>query len=161
MEQIEKKGNLNEKILIETTRPNGTVRIQEDYEFCPTITEQHTAHLSDLNYLVKKYKPDELAAYIAARTAHRTEILGHDFSKEPSLQEAKNQVLQIKKVFEQLPEEVQKNFANAFEFVKFVDNPQNASLLAKKGFLSKEQIEIIKAPQTTKSTKETKEEVKP
>lgn len=81
--EIVKQGKLNEVIIVRTTRPDGSIREQQDFEFCPSMAEQHTAHLTDINYLIEKYKPDELAAYLAARTQYRQEIVGHDFSQEP------------------------------------------------------------------------------
>lgn len=57
----------NKVIHIQTRRPNGTLRMQQDFRYCPTMAEQHTAHLTNINYLMERYKPDELAAYLAAR----------------------------------------------------------------------------------------------
>lgn len=83
------KEDFNKVIYKETRRQDGSLRIQQDFTNCPTMTEQHTAHLTDINYLIKTYKPDEIAMYLATRAAHRKEILGHDFAQEPNLQEAK------------------------------------------------------------------------
>ena len=148
MEKIVKEGKLNEIIYIRTRRPDGSLRIQQDFEFCPTMAEQHTAHLSDINYLMKKYKPDELAAYIAARSQYRQEIVGHDFASEPSLQEAKNVVYQSRQRFEALPEEIRTQFKNHLEFLKFIDNPANAEKMVKLGLLKKKQIDEIKIEPT-------------
>lgn len=142
-------GKLNEVVFKETIRKDGSRRIQQDFGNCPTLCEQHTAHLSDLNYLIKKYKPDELAAYLAAREQHRVEILGHDFSTEPSYQDARNFVARSKQVFEEFPENLKSSFKNHVEFLKFVDNPANAEKLVKLGILSKKQIEEVKIPETT------------
>lgn len=144
----QQKPKLNEVIIRETRRPNGTLRIQQDFSNCPTMAEQHTAHLSNINYLIEKYKPDELAAYIAARNQHRQEILGHDFSKEPSLDEAQNIVLQSKKNFEALSDDIKKHFANHLEFIKFIDNPANAQKMIDLGILKPKEIEKIKIPET-------------
>lgn len=145
-EEIIKEGKLNEVIIIKTRRPNGTLRIQQDFEFCPTMAEQHTAHLTDINYLIERHKPDELAAYIAARSQYRQEIIGHDFSAEPNLQEAKNVVYQSRKAFEELPKELTQNFKNHVEFLKFIDNPANADKLVKLGLATKKEIEKISIP---------------
>ena len=139
-EIVTKEGKLNEINVTTFKRPNGTVRIQQDFEFCPTLTEQHTSHLSDINYLIQKYKPDELAAYIAARNQHRQEILGHDFSREPSLQEAKNIVYQLNQNFQKLPDEIRNQFKNHVEFLKFIDNPLNQEKLIKLGLMTKKEI---------------------
>lgn len=141
-------GVLNEVIFVETRRADGSLRIQQDFQFCPTLAEQHTAHLSDINYLMEKYKPDEIAAYIAAR-AQRPEITGHDFSKEPSLQEANNIVYQSKQEFEALDDKVKTHFKNHLEFLKFVDNPANAEKMVQLGLITKKQIETIIAPVTS------------
>lgn len=148
--EISKEGKLNEVIHHVTKRPNGTIRIQQDFEFCPTQTEQHTSHLSDVNYLMEKYRPDELAAYIAARNSHRQEILGHDFSREPDLQGAMNATVQFKKFFNNLPEEIRNNFRNHVEFLKFIDNDKNAETLVKLGLLKPK--EILKAKEITAGT---------
>lgn len=146
-EQVEHLGALNQIITVTTKRPDGSLRIQQDFQLCPTMAEQHTAHLSDINYLIEKYKPDELSAYLAARTQHRQEILGHDFSKEPTLQEAKNIVLESKNAFLALPEEVRRNFSNHLEFLKFIDNPANAEKLIKLGIATKRELEKIQIPE--------------
>lgn len=135
--------NLNVVIMKETKRANGTVRIQQDFTNCPTLAEQHTAHLSDLNYLIQKYKPDELAAYIAARSQYRQEILGHDFSQELSLQDAGNLIHASKNEFEKLPHEIRTQFRNHLEFIKFIDNPANADRLVEMGLMTRKQIETI------------------
>lgn len=155
-EIIEKSGKLNEIIVHTSKRANGTLRIQQDFEFCPTLAEQHTAHLSDLDYLMKKYKPDELAAYIAARNQHRHEILGHDFSIEPSLQDAKNIIYQMKSAFEKLPDDIRIQFKNHVEFLKFIDNPANQDKMIKLGLMTKKEIAEVKTPETT-TTQEEKE----
>lgn len=147
-EEVIKHGKLNEVIVTTKLRKNGTRRIQQDFEYCPTMAEQHTAHLSDINYLMQKYKPDELAAYIAARSQYRQEIMGHDFASEPNLQEAKNIVLESRKAFEALPQEITSQFQSHLEFLKFVDNPANAEKLIKLGLATKRQLENVQIKET-------------
>lgn len=143
---------LNEVIIIETVRPNGSLRIQQDFSNCPTMAEQHTSHLTNLNYLISKYKPDELAAYMAARESYRREILGHDFSQEPNLQESLNHVLVLRKNFEELPEKIKINFKNAVEFYKFIDNPANQDKMIALGLLSKQEVtKLTTDPRKTSS----------
>jgi len=137
------QGELNKVELVKIIRPNGTIRLQQDFSFCPTMAEQHTAHLSNLNYLMDKYQPDELDAYLAARAQYRREIIGHDFSNEPSLQDAKNVVYQSRKAFEELPEDIKRNFKNHVEFLKFIDNPGNQDKMIKMGLLKPKQIEDL------------------
>lgn len=130
-------------------KSTGYRRVQYDYSDCPTMAEQHTAKDSDINYLMKKFSPDEVAQYIAARSSHRVEILGHDFSTEPSLMEAKNEVLKIKKMFSELPPEVMRNFQDELDFLKFIDNPANAEKMIKLGLIKKKNLEEIqKNPKT-------------
>lgn len=143
-EGITLEGELNEVIYIHTKRKNGSLRVQQDFQFCPTLAEQHTAHLTDINYLVQKYKPDELAQYISARTQHRQEIIGHDFSAEPSLQDAKNVVVRSKNAFNELPDDFRSQFKNHLEFLKFIDNDDNVQKLIKLGVLTPKQIQNIK-----------------
>lgn len=136
---------LNKCIWKETRRPDGSLRIQQDFSNCPTLTEQHTAHLTDINYLIEKHKPDELAAYIAARNQYRQEIVGHDFSVEPNLQEAKNIVYRSQQEFESLPEKVKSSFKNHVEFLKFIDNPANAEKMIELGILTKRKVEALQS----------------
>lgn len=136
-------GKLNEVIYVETRRENGTLRIQQDFSNCPTLAEQHTAHLTNINYLMEKYKPDELAAYIAARAQYRQEILGHDFSQEPNLQEAKNIILRSRQEFDSLPDDIRLSFKNHLEFLKFIDNPENVDKMIKLGILTPKQVDNL------------------
>nr|QJB19272.1 MAG: internal scaffolding protein [Microvirus sp.] len=142
-ESIEK---LNEVIFIEERRPDGSLRYAMDFKNCPTMAEQHTAHLTNINYLMERYKPDELAQYLAARNQHRQEIIGHDFSSEPSLQEGRNFVYQSRQAFEQLPEEIKNNFKSHLEFLKFIDNPNNVQKMLKLGILTETEIQKIQIP---------------
>lgn len=172
-EQINKKTGeitpapkLGEVIVKQSIRKDGSIRIQQDFSNCPTMAEQHTAHLTNVNYLMEKYKPDELASYLAARNAHRQEIIGHDFSREPNLQEAKNVIYQSKQAFEELPEETKRHFNSHLEFLKFIDNPQNAEKMLKLGILKPRDIEKIKIPEdtvvspTTRTTTQEKDDTK-
>lgn len=145
-------GKLNEVIKHVHYRSNGSVRIQQDFSNCPSMAEQHTAHLTNLNWLIDRFKPDELAAYIAARNDYRREIVGHDFSQEPSMQDAKNVVYQSRKAFDDLPDDVKNNFKNHVEFLKFIDNPANAEKMIKLGILTPKTIETIKIPETVAVT---------
>lgn len=137
------EGILNEVITITKTRPNGTLEISQDFKYCPTKTEQHSARETDLNYLMATFTTDELAAYIAARSARKQEIIGYDFSQEPSLQEAHNEVARIKYEYSQLPEELQQTFKHPAEFLKFIDNPANQEKMIELKLLSRKQIEKI------------------
>lgn len=163
MKKQEEKTKLNQVIIKESRRPNGTLRIQQDFSNCPTLAEQHTAHLTNINYLMETYKPDELAAYIGARAAYRKEILNHDFHSEPSMQDAMNVVLASRQQFDQLPDDVKMNFKNHVEFLKFIDNPKNSEKMIRLGLLTKAQLEKLQIPDAT-ATKPTppttKEETK-
>lgn len=157
------QGKLNEIVYITSKRPNGTTRISMDFQYCPTLTEQHTSHLTDINYLIEKYKPDELAAYIAAKNSHRQEIIGHDFSKEPNLQDGLNTTYELKQNYKALPEKIKMHFKNHIEFLKFIDNPDNQEKIKKLGLMTQKQIdkvstnEINDTKTTTTPTQETKE----
>ncbi|WNK13274.1 MAG: internal scaffolding protein [Microvirus sp.] len=142
-------------LLKETVRPDGSRRIQMDYTNCPTMAEQHTAHLTNINYLIEKYKPDELQAYINARSQYRQEILGHDFSQEPNLQEAKNVIYESKKAFQELPDSIKNQFKSHLEFLKFIDNPANEQKMLDLGILKPKEIEKIKIPDPVPMTPQT------
>lgn len=135
---------LNDVVIIHKRRVDGSLDIKYDYSYCPSLTEQHTAHLTDINYLMERYQPDEVAAFIAARST-RPEITDHDFSLEPSLQEAKNVVYNAKKIFQSLDENLQMQFRSPLEFVKFIDNPANAEKMVKLGLVKAKQVENLKA----------------
>lgn len=137
-----------------TVRPNGSIRIQQDFSNCPSLAEQHTAHLTDVNYLINKFKPDELNAYLAARAMYRTEILGHDFASELSLQDAKNVILRSRKEFDALPDNIRTSFANHVEFLKFIDNPSNTQKMLDLGILTPRQVEALKVEEAPASAKE-------
>lgn len=134
---------LNKVIIRETRRANGSLRIQQDFSNCPSLAEQHTAHLTDVNWLMEKFQPDELVAYMAARNQYRKEIVGHDFSQEPDMQQAKNIVYQSRKEFDSLPDDVKFQFKNHVEFLKFIDNSANAEKMLKLGLLTPRQIDTI------------------
>lgn len=156
-EKVEEMGKLNEVIIKRMTRANGTRRIQQDFSNCPSMAEQHTAHMTDINYLMEKHKPDELAAYIAARNSHRQMIVDHDFSREPELQDAMTVVYRSQQAFENMDPELKQNFRNHVEFLKFIDNPANEEKLIKLGLLKREQIKDLKiedpnAPVVTPAT---------
>lgn len=152
------EAKLNEVIIVRTPRANGSIREQQNFDACPTMAEQHTAHLTDVNYLINKFKPDELNAYLVARAQYRQEIVGHDFSQEPNLQEAKNVVYRSRQEFNELPDNVRNHFPNHLEFLKFIDNPANAEKMIKLGILTKRQIDTIKIPDTDTATPPTKKD---
>lgn len=152
------KAELGEVIHEVTHYPNKRVRIQTNYDLCPTMTEQHTGHLTDINYLIKTYKPDELASYILARNQGRPEIVGHDFSKEPELSEAMNWVVKSKTAFEALPAEIKNQFPNHLEFLKFIDNPQNKEKMLKLGILTEKQAQAISIPENPNKPSDDKQD---
>lgn len=116
-------------------REDGSVFWGQDFTGCISKTEPHHAKETDINYLVAKYKPDELAAYLIARNPR--EPFFHDFSMEPGPQEARDLQYKIKSHFNKLPERLQQFFGTALEYLKFVDNPDNMSALKQLG-LSKQ-----------------------
>lgn len=151
---------LNQIVETITIRPDGTKRIQWGYENCPSQAEQHTAHLTDINYLMSRYQPDELAAYIAARSQYRVEILGHDFSSEPNLQDAKNMHYNLKQEYLKLPEEIRDQFQSHVEFLKFMDNPANQEKMIKMGLMTKKEIQKATGSIPTNDEKPKNDETK-
>lgn len=119
---------------------NKQPRIQYGYENVPSRAEQHGWQDTDINYLMKRYSPDELSNYIASRNQHRIEILDHDFSKEPNLQEAKNIVVELNRQYDSLPEELKRMFNGPLEFLKYVDNPENREKLIKLGLIKEKEV---------------------
>jgi len=145
------EGKLNEVVIVETRRKDGSLRIQQDFKYCPTMAEQHSARETDINYLIKKYQPDELGAYLAARANYKQEIIGHDFSIEPSLQDASNVTYHLKKLFNNLPEKIKNNFKNHVEFLKFIDNPANQEKMIELGLMTKTEINQHTSPNPTQN----------
>lgn len=140
-----KDSAFGKRIVHITTRENGSRRVSFDYSNCPSMCEQHTVKSTNINYLIEKFQPDELAAYIAAKNSHRAEVVGHDFSQEPNLQEAKNKVLEMRQAFEQLPKHIRDQFNNNHvQFLKFLDNEKNCDKLIELGLLTPEEIKTIK-----------------
>nr|QJB20966.1 MAG: internal scaffolding protein [Microvirus sp.] len=110
-------------------------RIIHDYSGTISRTDQHTAHANDLNQLVKRYTIDELSMYVATKNMGRQPITGHDFSIEPSKQDAMNEVKRLKDAFELLPTEVKQQFQGPLDFIKFVDDPKNMQRMIDMGLM--------------------------
>lgn len=150
MEQVQEMGKLNELIVKETKRENGTTRIQISFENCISKTDQSQIDSTDVNKLIARHSPQELDLFLSMRNAHRQEIVGQDFSKEPDLQTAMNEVYRLKQIFSELEPDLKQQFKNVKEFVTFVDNPDNAEKLVKLGLLTKKQVEDVQ--QTAEKT---------
>ncbi|WNK14268.1 MAG: internal scaffolding protein [Microvirus sp.] len=113
-------------------------RIQQDFSDVPSQVDQSQRDENNISVLVKKYAPDELAAYLAAKHGHKQEIMNHDFSQEPDLQESMNIVYRIRSEFEALPDQLQYLFkGKPAEFLKFCENPQNLPQLEAWGLAKK------------------------
>lgn len=135
----------NQIKIIETIRPKnkhyrGSVRIQQDFSTCISTTDQHAGHATDINYLVQRYKPDELAMYLAAKSQQKQKIEGYDFSKEPNLQEAKNEVYRLEQLFEKLPKNIKSEFPSVVDFMKFLDSKVNVDKLIDLKIFKKEEL---------------------
>lgn len=149
---------LDSYIKIICKRSNGSKRIIQWGRHLPSLTEQHHKEVNDINILMSKYTPDEVAQILIAKGRNKQEILGHDFSVEPSLQEAKNSVYQIKKFFDEQPEHIKRNFASAKDFLLFCENPQNIEQLRQWGLAKKQepqkQAELEKPAQVSTETQD-------
>lgn len=124
----------------------GRYRVQQDFSECPSQTDQSQIHENNINELMKKYKPDELAAYLTAKNSYKKEINNHDFSQEPSLMQAMNKAKEIQDEFEKLPQGIQLLFkGKPAEFLKYADDPKNRPQLEKWGLAqkSKEMLEAL------------------
>lgn len=147
-------GKLNEIKTVLTKRANGSTRIQQDFENCPSMAEQHSAHETDINHLISKFQPDQLQAYLNLRNQMRPEITDHDFSREPDMQNAKNEIYRLKQAYADLPEEITNNFRSLPEFLKFIDNPQNEEKMIKLGLLNKAALKQFKPTEPEPKPKE-------
>lgn len=130
----------------------GRYRIQMDFTDVPSQADQSQRDENNISLLVKKYKPDELAVYLAAKQANRPVIENHDFSQEPELMESMNIALRIRQEFESLPEMIQNMFkGKPSEFLKFCENPKNLPQLVQWGLAEKvEQIQKEIEPSKSK-----------
>lgn len=123
-------------------RPNGSLRVSFIYDEVPSMTEQHGRQEADINYLVAKYKPDELANYLMQRFARKQPLpdlnSGYDYSRELTKQEALNVVADVRREYMDLPEDVRAHFKSPSQFMKFIDKPGQLENLVKKGFMTQE-----------------------
>lgn len=110
-------------------------RVQMDFSDCTSLTEQHSLHTNDINHLVKRYTPSELDLYLMARDKMRTPITGHDFSREPDLQTARNEVYRLTEAYKELPDKYKKEFKDVVDFIKFADDPKNFQKLVDFGLI--------------------------
>lgn len=156
-EIIEEQGKLGEMLVIETERKGSGPRVQFDFKNCPTMTDQSSAFLTDINYLVQKFTPDELTQYLEQRNQYRQEILGHDFSQEPNYQDGLNRVVEIKKVLESMPDEIKMYCKNPLEFVKFLDDPRNQEILIRHKIITPKEIANVTQAPTTNVSAEAKQ----
>lgn len=154
------ENKLNQIITITTRRPNGTLRVQYDYSNCISRTDPTGAEMTDLNYLVNKYTPNELANYLAMKNMGKQPIMGHDFSKEPNLQDSMNEVVRLQNEFKKLSPEVHAHFKNVHEFLKFTDNPKNVEQMLKLGLATKKEIEKLNPEAITTPTPQKETEKK-
>lgn len=120
----------------------GEYRIQRDWTEVPSHTDQSQRDENNINVLMEKYKPDELAQYLAQKNGHRPEINNHDFSEEPTLQNAMNSAYEINKIFESMPEQIQKYFdRKPAQFLEFCENPQNIPQLKEWGLYNLKELQ--------------------
>lgn len=119
--------------LVEKMEPGsrpGRYEIQQCFKDVPSMTDQAGINENNLNHLMQKYKPDELALFLHAKNGHKKPLLDHDFSLEPDLQTAKNIAYAITEDFKNLPLNIQQMFGfKPTEFLAFADNPQNEKQL--------------------------------
>lgn len=144
-----KESDLNKLIVHEHKRSNGSLRVQLDFSNCVSLTEQHSAQETDVNYLVQKYSVDELANYLALKPRAALPDLndGYDASVELNPQNARNAVYAAKQAFNELPEEVRNQFRHPVEFFKFIDNPLNQEKMIRLGLIKKKDVQALAATQ--------------
>lgn len=123
MKKTETK-KFNEVLIKEERRPDGTLKVSFDYSNCPSQAEQGTAHLTDVNYLMETYTPDEFAQYIAMKSHQKQPLPNRDYSTELSYQDSLNVVYQIRQMHENLPDDVRNYFKTPLDLMKFIDNPK-------------------------------------
>lgn len=124
-EAIAQKEELFGKMEVKVSPPDkrGRRRIVYDYSKCVSRLDPTGARETDLNYLFAKHTPDEVSLMLAARN-QRTAILNHDFSKELSLDKAKNALAELNSRYKGLPESIQKRFGSVRNFARFIADPR-------------------------------------
>lgn len=99
----------------------------------PSKTIQSQKDASDINNIVKKYRPGELLAESEAAIKQYG-----DFTIINEFDEAQNVVAKAKQSFDQLPATIREKFNNnPGEFFEFATNPANNEELVKLGLATK------------------------
>ncbi|UOF82991.1 scaffold protein [Microviridae sp.] len=125
-------------------RPNGTLRSSREYTDCVSKVDKSKAFQNDVNTLIKKHSASEIDMLLKLRAANRRPIQNYDETQEPSLQEAKNEVVRLKNAFNNLDLKVRKQFNHVGEFIEFIDNPQNRDEIIAMGLATLVKPEPIK-----------------
>ena len=151
LEQFEKnfpeKSQMLQIEVIENIPGRKVPRQMMIFDDMTSLTEQHTADHGDVNLLMKRFSPSELDLYLQARDRQRQPITNHDFSREPSLQDAKNEIYKMEQAFLMLPEDIKTKFKSFVDFLKFADNPANQKKLVDMGILE-EVKPVVQEPTT-------------
>ena len=162
-EILDSEIKVNKMIIKKTLEPSKILgrprrlRVQQSFENCISRTDTTGAEMTDLNALIAKYSPNELANYIAMKRAGQTPIVGHDFTKEPSLQNAMNERYRLNTMFDNLDPQLRKQFKNVLEFLKFVDDPHNKDQVIRLGLVTEKQVQEIQKAVTTPTPTQEKE----
>jgi hypothetical protein len=107
---------------------------RRDRSLCPTVdtgpglTEQAHKEQCDINLILKDYTRTGLIKHAKQNAGRYDDFTSVDYEK------AQNTVAQVKSLFEGLPSSIRLEFNhNPSEFLNYMQNPDNADLLAKRG----------------------------
>lgn len=139
-------------------KPDGKLKVLIDSTDCISLTDTTGAEDADINKLVAKYSPNELAHMLATRAASKQLITGRDLTVEPGRQETMNEVYRLQSLFNDLPKEIHNNFKDVNQFLKFTDDPKNVEQLIRLGLATKKEIQQINPTVATTTTPQ-KEEI--
>lgn len=101
----------------------------------PSLTQQHQAEETDINYIVNRYlRTGELQQ-------RSLPPMQGDFTEAPDMQTAMNLVVEARNAFMEQPADVRARFGNdPVEFVNFCSNEKNRDELRKMGLWSPEAV---------------------
>lgn len=136
-------------------KPDGKLKVLIDASDCISLTDTTGVEEADINKLVEKYSPNELANFLAQRSMAKPLITGRDLSQEPGRMETMNEVYRLQSLFNELSSEVHAHFKTVTQFLKFADDPKNVDQLIRLGLVTKKEIEtIVPSVATTTPTQE-------
>lgn len=105
----------------------GRVRVLQEVGEEPSRTKQAFRDECDVNNILSRYRRTGLIDYKNVYSAQYGDIPAMDF------QQAQNLVLRARKMYDDLPSTVRREFASPYDFLDFVQNPANGDRMVELG----------------------------